>query len=327
MTDKLLKELCMVISEYDVPIDVLKAKFTIVLDQYEVSEKVTELVVYDNEDYNFQIIKKFIIAKTVAGLTERTLKFYRTQLIFIFNRINKPINLITSDDIKMYLALRQIQDKIGSVSLENEYRVLSTFFGWLHREELIEKNPMFKVEKPKKRKQQKKAFSSMECERIRNSCKTLRDKALIEVLFSTWCRVSEIEQMNITDIRGDEMTVLGKGKKERIVYLNSKAQLAITNYLDSRNDNEAPLFVSYDKPHNRLLKSSIEKYVRDLGLELKIENVHPHRFRRTGATMALRSGMPIETVSKLLGHESIETTQIYLDIDEQSIKQAHKKYV
>lgn len=325
--DELLKEVCVLFQNRDAYDDDIKSKLILILSNYEISKRNTEITLYDCEDYNQQIISRFLINKTVAGMTERTIKFYGSQLKFTFSRINKPINQITSDDIKLYLAKRQVQDKVGDVTVGNEWRVLSAFYGWLHREELIEKNPMYKVDKPKQRKKKKKAFSSMECELIRNSCDNLREKAIVEVLFSTWSRVSEIEQMDISDIEGDSLTVVGKGKKERIVYLNSKAQLAIKNYLENRDDNNPALFVSFDKPYNRLLKSSIEKTVREIGKRAGVENVHPHRFRRTGATIALRSGMPIEKVSFLLGHESIETTQIYLDINEDEVKQAHKKYV
>lgn len=327
MMDELLKEVCVLFQSRDAYDNEIKSELILILSNYEISKKSTELALYDCDDYNAQIIKKFLINKTVAGATERTIQFYQTQLKFTFSRIDKPINQITADDIRLYLAKRQIQDKIGDVTAGNEWRVLNTFYGWLHREELIEKNPMHKVDKPKQRKKKKKAFSSMECELLRNSCKNLREKAIVEVLFSTWCRVSEVEGMDISDIEGDSLTVLGKGRKERIVYLNSKAQLAIKNYLEDRNDSNTALFVSLDKPHDRLLKSGIEMIVRKIGKRAGVENVHPHRFRRTGATIALKSGMPIEKVSFLLGHESIETTQIYLDINEDDVKQAHKKYV
>ena len=135
---------------------------------------------------------------------------------------------------------------------------------------------------------------------------------------------SHIDRGKIED---KQLTVLGKGKKERIVYLNSKALLAINNYLAERQDDESALFVSVDMPHARLSAGWVEKMCRDLGVKAGIENVHPHRFRRTGATMALRSGMPIEKVSYLLGHESIETTQIYLDIDETEVRRVHERYV
>lgn len=325
--DELLKEICILFQKCDTYDDNIKAELILILNEYEISKKSTEITLYDCEDYNAQIIKKFLINKTVAGMTERTIDEYRKELFKIIGKINKPILQIAPDDIKVYLAKRQIQDKVSAVTAGNEWRILSSFYGWLHREEIVERNPMYKVDKPKQRKKKKKAFTPMECELIRNGCKNLREKAIIEVLLSTWCRVSEITQMDIADIEGDSITVVGKGEKERIVYINSKAQLAIKNYIESRNDKSPALFVSLDKPHDRMKISGIEIIVREIGKRVGVENTHPHRFRRTGATFALRSGMPIEKVSFLLGHESIDTTQIYLDINEDEAKQAHKKYV
>ena len=322
--DELINELYVMFQKCD-DSKQLKQRLIILLDKYEISKRSTEVAVYEPDDFNEKMIKKFLIDKMVAGLTERTIHHYRNTLRFVIDRINKPFNVVTSEDIKLYLAKRQVQDKVSEETVLNEWRVLSSFFGWMHREELILKNPMYKVETPKRRKQKKKAFTAMECEIIRDHCETLREKALVEVLFSTWCRVSEVEKMNIEDMEEGHITVLGKGKKERTVYLNSKAQLAIQNYIGDRQS--GPLFISYDKPYERLMKSTMEKDIRELGKRAGVSKSHPHKFRRTGATMALRSGMPIEKVSKLLGHESIETTQIYLDILEDEVMAAHKKYV
>lgn len=325
MRDVLENDLCMLFQKHNAFDKDVKAEITLILAQYEVMKKETELAIYEADNYNLEMIQRFLISKTVAGSTERTLKYYKNQLIKIAEKLEKPINIVTSDDIKMYMAIRQIKDKVSEVTLKNEWNILSSFYGWMLKEELLEKNPMFKVDSPKKRKKQKKAFESMECELIRNNCNSLRDKAIIEILFSTWCRVSEVVQMDIADIRGDSITVLGKGQKERTVYLNSKAQLAIKNYLESRKDGNAALFVS--RTAKRLERNSIESVVKNIGMAAGIDNVHPHRFRRTGATFALRAGMPIEKVSYLLGHESVSTTQIYLDISEEEMKQAHRKWV
>lgn len=325
MRDMLENDLCMLFQKHNAFDNDVKAEITLILAQYEVMKKETELAIYEADNYNLEMIQRFLISKTVSGSTERTLKYYKNQLIKIAEKLEKPINIVTSDDIKMYMAIRQIKDKVSEVTLKNEWNILSSFYGWMLKEELLEKNPMFKVDSPKKRKKQKKAFESMECELIRNNCNSLRDKAIIEILFSTWCRVSEVVQMDIADIRGDSITVIGKGQKERTVYLNSKAQLAIKNYLESRKDGNAALFVS--RTAKRLERNSIESVVKNIGMAAGIDNVHPHRFRRTGATFALRAGMPIEKVSYLLGHESVSTTQIYLDISEEEMKQAHRKWV
>lgn len=324
MRNDLLHQLCMIFQKYDAMNEQTKAELTILLSDYEIEKRETDIILYDPDDYNLEMLQRFLIAKRVAGLTENSLIHYKYQLEQIFGKINKPINMITADDLMLYLAIRQAKDKKSDATLVNEWHALSSFFGWMHKEEFLERNPMFRVECPKKRKKKKKAFSSMECEMLRNACIDAREKLLIELLLSTWCRISEIEQMDITDIEGDSITVIGKGQKERIVYLNSKAQLAIKEYLSTRKDNEPALITGRT---GRMQKGGLEKMVKQIGERAGIENVHPHRFRRTGATFALRAGMPIEKVSFLLGHEAVSTTQIYLDINEEEMKQAHKKWV
>lgn len=325
--EEIINRLCDALNIENAFSEKLKNKIVLILSDYEITRKSTELVAYNYADYNAMIMNKFLISKTVKGLTSKTLNLYKFRIEYALSKIQKPINEITSDDLIVYFAQRQLIDKTSSATAINEWRVLSGFFGWMYKEEIIPKNPMFKVEKPKERKQKKKAFTSMECELLRDSCTNLRDKAIIEVLLSTWCRVSEIVQMNISDIRGDEITVVGKGEKERVVYLNSKAILAIKNYLNSRTDNNDALFVSRYAPYERVNVRGIEDLIKKIGKKAGVQDAHPHKFRRTGATMALRSGMPIEKVSYLLGHESIDTTQIYLDINEYEVKQSHQKYV
>lgn len=327
MKEKLLNDIKMILMKENAYSSRIDAQLTIALSDYEVTKAVTDIVPFTNEDYNAEIIGKFIVDKTVKGLTNRTLNYYKTQLTSIFRKIGKPINMVSADDLKKYLAIRQIHDAVSDTTIENEFRVLSSLYTWMSVKDIISKNPMARIEKPKKRKHKKKAFTAMEVERLRDSCKDIRERAIVEMLLSTWCRVSEMVGMDIADINENAITVLGKGRKERTVYLNSKARLALNKYLETRNDNSPALFVSYNRPHNRLLMSQFEKTMRDLGQRANVENTHPHRFRRTGATMALKGGMRIEAVSHLLGHESIETTQIYLDINEDEMKQAHDKYV
>lgn len=325
MREDLLQKLCILLQEHEAYTENTRAELIILLGDYEISKRETEIEIYNSDDFNVEMIQRFLIGKTVAGLTQKSIEHYKSRLRKIILGFNKPIDKITSDDLKMFLAVRQIKDKVQDASLANDWHILSSFFGYLHKEEILEKNPMFKVECPKKRKKKKKAFTNMECELLRNNCEDAREKAFIEVFLSTWCRVSEIRGMNIDDIQGDSITVLGKGEKERIVYLNSRAQLAIQNYLNTRNDSCPALFIN--RYGSRMSNDSIVKALKKLGERAAVENVHPHRFRRTGATMALRAGMPIEKVSYLLGHESVSTTQIYLDINEDEIKQAHRKWV
>lgn len=327
-----------------------KNELYIILDKYEIQNRTTEIALL-SEDKNEYLIKKFLIAKTVKGCTERTLYHYETYLKGILTKIGKTVDEIEADDIRIYLAIRQKRDRITKTSANNELLVLRTFFQYLTSEELVQKNPTIKVDRVKSEKKKKKAFSEMEIEQIRNSLKNNRERAIVEVLLSTGCRISELVGIKISDIENDKLVVHGKGEKDRTVYLNAKAQIAISNYLEERNDGNPFLFCggyySAEKLHeygssrgewykNENLvsktehadKGSIEQIMRRLRGRSGIKtSIYPHKFRRTCATFALKRGMPIEQVSKMLGHENISTTQIYLDLNEEELQNAHKKYV
>lgn len=344
------KLLCAILNERDE--DAIKQKITIILNDYEITERETAIAIR-NEDRNRYLLNKFIIAKTVSGRTDRTIKFYKESIVKILERINKNIDEITADDIRYYLALRERVDKVSQVTAQNEFRALSSMYEYLQAEEIILKNPCKKIERPRMKKKQKKAFTEIEIEKIRAACKTNREKAIIETLLSTGCRVTELVMMKREDLTGESIVVHGKGGKDRIVYLNAKAIVMLQAYLNERTDANPYIFCGGRKlmdkdanyqnvPKSRQRewykeecnvsdthadKGTIEQMVRKLGKIAGIEKVHPHRFRRTCATLALRRGMPIEQVSKMLGHESIETTQIYLDLSEEDLKTAHKKYV
>lgn len=316
----------------------------IILNDYEITVRETAIAVR-NDDKNKYFLQKFLIAKTVKGCTDRTLELYRKELWNILNKIGKTADEITTDDVRLYLALRQKRDKVTKTTANNELRYLSSFFGYLHVEEMISKNPVAKIEKIKCDKQKKKAFTELEVEKLRDVCMNTWDVAVVETLLSTGCRVTELVNIKIVDLEGDQLIVHGKGNKDRVVYLNAKSIMAITKYLSERKDSNPYLFPggyfaapkkdckNWYKYPDRVDKErhcdagTIEAKVRKLGKKAGVTNVHPHRFRRTCATFALRRGMPIEQVSKMLGHEDISTTQIYLDLSEEDLKQAHKKYV
>lgn len=288
----------------------------------------TDIVVRD-ETLNEQALRMFFIAKSVQGCTKRTLTYYRnilTQFISFMN--NKSVNQITANDIRYFFAVKKERDGNKDSEINNKRRVLSSFFSWLHEEEYIEKNPMNKIKQIRVEKRVKKPFKDVELEKLRyGAADNIRLTALLEVLLSTGCRISEVSGMNRNDLEGDEIVVYGKGKKERTVYLNAKARLALERYLSTRNDDKKPMFVSMDKPHNRLHVSQMGKEIRELGRTCGVNDTHPHRFRRTSATLALNRGMPIDQVQLMLGHESIETTTLYAISAQEAVKANHKKYV
>lgn len=304
----------------------IRYELYLILNDYEVQKATTELVVYQG-DVNEQILKRYIMSKTVQGCTPRTIHVYKYELMRFSDFVNKPFTEVTSDDVKYYLATKRVRDKVSKATVAVTWRSLSAFYAWMTKEEIINKNIMLKVESIKKEKKKKKAFTEEDIEKIRDGCKNDRDRCLIEVMLSTWCRVTELSNMKISDIKEDgSVSVLGKGEKERTVYLNAKAKYQVEKYLDYRTDDEDWLFVTLDKPHNQLRPSGMEIITRNIGKRVKVSNCHPHRFRRTGATFALRAGMNIEDVSRILGHESLETTQIYLDIDDKAVQLHHEKY-
>lgn len=331
----------------------VKWKLEIELSKYEISERCTELAVV-TEGKNQAILKKFIASKLAAGRTKRTLEYYKNTLVFFFNKMGKDFDEITADDIRWYLAVRVNRDNVTKTTANNERRNISAFYKWLQVEEVVLKNPMLKVDQMKVNKVQKKAFSDMDIELIRDACRTNKERALVELLISTWCRVSEVAQIQLTDIEGDEILVHGKGEKDRTVYLNAKAKVALQRYLEERKDSNPYLFAKAKyagdvakmtkgvkkadsaewytneelvDPTGRIDAGTIEGIIRNIGKRAGVENTHPHRFRRTGATFALRNGMPLVTVSKLLGHANIGVTQLYLDITDNELEEAHKKFV
>ena len=307
----------------------LKNIMLIAMHPYEFINKTgTELVVAEeNEDQ--KMYQMFFVAKRIQGVTDRTIKCYNQYISTFLKFINKPIQEIDTNDIRYFLAVKKERDNNSDTNVDNYRRAMSSFFTWLMDEEYITKNPMRKVKKIKTEKKVKKPFTEEEVERMRSAIpkENKRLSAAFETLLSTGCRVSELVGINIDDIQGDEITVFGKGKKERIVYLNAKAKLAIEEYVNSRNDENPALFVAMAKPHDRLRPACIEVDVRRLGRGCEIKNVHPHRFRRTCATLALNRGMPIEQVQLMLGHESIDTTTIYAISSRESVKASHKRYV
>lgn len=350
--DSVCNELIYALNPYLKNEDISDARMRIImtLSNYSISKVETEVVPYQG-DVNEQILKRFLMAKTARGLSKRTLMYYRDSISMSLKMIGKPFSQITANDVRLYLALRINRDGVSKACANNERRNLSAFYTWLQKEEILLKNPMAKVEPIKETKKKKKAFTNMEIEKIRFACRDEYERALIEVLISTWARISEIAEIRIGDIDGNKVIVHGKGDKYRMVYLTAKAQIAIEEYLSKRSDANDLLFpkgvpakdmikrgvkqkelISWWKDAENIQDGprdtgSLENRVRKIGRIAGVENVHPHRFRRTGATMALRAGMPLMEVSQILGHESVGTTQIYLDIDNQQLESTHEKYV
>ena len=302
-------------------------------------------------DRNEMLLKRFLVAKQVKGCTKRTLQFYAVSIKSMLERMEKTVDDITADDIRYYMAVRLRRDKVSKTTIGNEIRNLGSFFGWLYMEEEIRKNPMLKIDRIKQRKTKKEALTELEIEKLRAAADGEREKMLIELLLSTGCRVSEVAQILVADIDGDRILVHGKGEKDRYVYLNAKAKFTLEKYLEERRDSN-PYLLPHGADVDSLVRAGVEKselrawwknpenireghsstgsieaIMRKIAKRAGVEKANPHKYRRTCATMALRRGMPLMQVSKMLGHENVSTTQIYLDLSEDELEQAHKKYV
>ena len=277
---------------------------------------------------NTDILNKFISSKEIEGCSTRTLNYYKDNLTKMLDTTNLPIDEITTEILRNYLANYKNNSNAGMVTIDNIRRTLSSFFAWLENEDYIVKSPVRRIHKVKATKKVKETFDE-NLEKLRDTCSNVRDLAILELLISTGMRVGELTRLNISDMNFQERScvVLGKGNSEREVYFSAKSKMYMKKYLETRTDNSEALFVSLIKPYNRLGISGIEIAIRNLGKEANINKVHPHKFRRTMATMAIDKGMPIEQVQKLLGHIKIDTTMEYAMVNQNNVKNSHRKYV
>lgn len=281
----------------------------------------------DNE--NKDLISSFIAAKRIEGCSEKSLKYYENTIQCTVNNIAKDIKHLTTDDLRLYLTKYQKLHNSSRVTIDNIRRILSSFFSWLEDEGYIFKSPIRRIHKVKTDKIIKETYTDEELETLRDNSPTIRDLAMIDMLASTGMRIGEMVLLNKDDINfaERECKVLGKGNKERIVYFDARTKLHLKQYIESRVDENAALFVTLRRPYERITIGGIESRLRKLGHNLNIHKVHPHKFRRTLATMAIDKGMPIEQLQRLLGHQRIDTTLQYAMVKQSNVKLAHKKYI
>lgn len=278
---------------------------------------------------NEEALSQFLASKTLEGCSERTTKYYRVTIQAAFKMIQKSYLFISSSDIREYLSKIQEKGNTGKVTIDNVRRVISSFFSWLESEDYISKNPVRKIKKLKTGKRVKDTYSDETIELLREHAGTIRNLAIIDFLCSTGVRVGELVRLNRTDIDFEkrECIVTGKGNKQRKAYFDAMTKVHLQKYLQERKDEEDALFVSALSPYSRLQISGVEILLRRIGRDSGINNVYPHKFRRTLATKAIDKGMPIEQVQHLLGHSKIDTTLEYAMVDDSNVKISHKKFL
>lgn len=278
---------------------------------------------------NIAYMHLFLDAKHIEGCSERTIAYYRVTLEHLFRTVREPVRKITTEIMRNYLVEYQKKNGCGKVTLDNIRRNISSFFSWLEEEDYILRSPMRRIHKMKTKQVVKSTISDEAIERLRDHCKSVRDLAMIDLLYSTGIRVGELVRLNVADVSfGErECIVFGKGDKERKVYFDAKTKVHLQRYLAERTDDNPALFVTLDAPHDRLKISGVEIRLRELGRELNLERIHPHKFRRTMATRAIDKGMPIEQVQRLLGHSQIDTTMQYAIVNQNNVKVSHQRYI
>ena len=300
-----------------------------VLEQAFFCYDVTKSEVTQEKDDTDELISMFIAAKRIEGCSEKTLMYYLTTINTMILSLGKNVRHILTEDLRTYLTEYQSKNQSSRVTIDNIRRILSSFFSWLEDEDYIIKNPVRRIHKVKTATNIKETYSDEELERMRDKCNEIRDLAMIDMLASTGMRVGEMVLLNRDDINfaERECVVFGKGDKERIVYFDARTKIHLQNYLNIRTDDNPALFVTLKAPHSRLKINGIESRLKQIGKELSINKIHPHKFRRTLATMAIDKGMPIEQLQRLLGHQRIDTTLQYAMVKQSNVKTAHRKYI
>ena len=296
------------------------SKYTVSMDE----EKAPSLAAS-----NETLLKAFLSAKQVEGCSQPTIRYYGNTIKLLADNMPKRFTDYSTEDIRAYLAVFQQKHNATKVTVDNVRRIFSSFFSWLEEEDFILKNPVRRIHKVKTGTQVREVLSDESLESIRDTCTRSRDLAMVDLLASTGMRVGELVKLNREDINFTERecVVFGKGNKQRIVYFNARAKIHLQQYLNERSDQNEALFVSLNNPQKRLQISGVEVRLRKIGREANVPRVHPHKFRRTLATMAIDKGMPVEQVQKLLGHVKIDTTMHYAMVSQNNVKLSHRRFI
>lgn len=306
---------------------ILQEKLTICVDNYDVSVRETALV---PQDYIPEAVKVYLVSRKIEGLAASTLSNYGSRLKAFFQDIRRPLEQIGANDIKVYLYRLQEKTGMGNRTLNSVRTVICTFFRWVTSEGYLEKDPSTTIKAIKYTVKDRGYLSEMELEKLRNACETIRDRAIVELSYSTGCRVSELVHLKKEDIdfATKTITLFGKGSKYRKSYINAKAEYALKKYFESRDDVSDYVIVKDRAPFNSLTRSMIQKRITYLGEKAGIAwRISPHTLRHTTASLGLQHGMAITEVQRMLGHASINTTLIYATITNQDVKASHAKCV
>lgn len=298
---------------------------------YDINQKETHVVPYQSNISD--CYRVYMVAKKIEGMSPESMKTYNFYLTDFFEHINRPFEQVTTNDIRIYLYETQKRTGISNRTLDGKRLVINTFMDWCWKEGYIPNNPCASIKPIKFEEKPREPLSNMELEIVRDACENYRDKAMIELFYSTGCRLSEMVNLKISDIdfTSKEVHLFGKGSKHRTSYLNAKAEYMLKKYFELERPKESisdSVFVIFRKPYNEMHKESIYARIKAIQKRSGIErSLFPHLLRHTMATDALNRGMSVAEVKEILGHEKLDTTMIYAKISHDSVKFNHKRYI
>ena len=298
---------------------------------YDINQRETHVVPYQSNIPD--CYRVYMVAKKIEGMSPESMKTYNFYLTDFFEHINRPFEQVTTNDIRIYLYETQKRTGISNRTLDGKRLVINTFMDWCWKEGYIPNNPCASIKPIKFEEKPREPLSNMELEIVRDACENYRDKAMIELFYSTGCRLSEMVNLKISDIdfASKEVHLFGKGSKHRTSYLNAKAEYMLKKYFELERPKESisdSVFVIFRKPYNEMHKESIYARVKAIQKRSGIErSLFPHLLRHTMATDALNRGMNVAEVKEILGHEKLDTTMIYAKISHDSVKFNHKRYI
>lgn len=308
----------------------LKNVLYVNLNGYNIEKKSKEIVVYDNSCE--QALSDFLNTKRIEGKSEKTVIRYRDILTPVIFTINKNLCNITTSDLRAYLSQYKLARKVSDNTLDGMRRIINSFFSWLFTERYIQDNPASRLVKIKSEKKVKTIITDEQLELLKIYCKNDRDIAMIELLYCSGIRVGELTELNVdnVDFEKREIIVHGKGNKQRVVYFNGSTKVRLEKYLSTRTDNNEALFVtltnnSKTNEPRRFSIRAVESRLKTIAQSAGLENIHPHKFRRSCATVMAKRGIGVQDISVILGHEKISTTQEYLVVNNNEIKTNYEK--
>lgn len=295
---------------------------------YDVTRKTMDIIPADTIP---QAVRLYVASKAVEHLSPGTLSLYLLRLTQFFTTVRKPLEKVDANDVRVYLFHYKQERAVKDTTLEGMRICINSFFEWCVQEDFIQKNPVRRVPSIRVDCPERLPMTPLELETVRGVCKTLREKAMVDFLYSSACRVSEFCALNLSDINWQDHTihiVRGKGGKGRTTFLNAEAEISLRAYLATRHDDNAALFVSCRAPHGRLKVKAVQNEIAKILGRCNIScHVTPHIFRHTAASLALQRGMPLEQVQRFLGHSRIQTTLRYAKTLSQDVHLSHSHFV